>query len=95
MGLIVPDLAVAQARFDELGVTSLKRHNELTVFDSATGSDIVAGAWGFENFKDPETQERIQEGLAGITAIGFKDFIIIADPDGNLYEVQSLVPSGI
>ncbi|KAF2002300.1 Glyoxalase/Bleomycin resistance protein/Dihydroxybiphenyl dioxygenase, partial [Amniculicola lignicola CBS 123094] len=87
LGLIVPDLIAAQERFISLNVTIIKRAGELD-WSPETGNRIFAGAWGFNNLEDPEAQESIRKAMPGIDAIGFKDFILIADPDGNLFEVQ-------
>ncbi|KAF2731647.1 hypothetical protein EJ04DRAFT_442557 [Polyplosphaeria fusca] len=94
MGLIVPDLAVAQARFDALGVNIIKRANELDVTPSEANT-MFASAWGYGDLHDPQTQKDVEEALPAIMQIGFKGFIIIADPDGNVFEVQSLVPSAL
>lgn len=81
LGLIVPDIAAAQKRFDSLNVPILKHVGEMPTTD---GDAIVARAWGF----DPDVPEEVKSALAGIAGIGFQDFVIVADPDGNLLEVQ-------
>lgn len=95
LGLIVPDLTAAQKRFDELGVTILKRAGELDFSPEKEENQVFAKAWGMNDLADKETQENIKAMLPGLDVMGFKEFIIIADPDGNLFEVQALVPKGI
>ena len=47
------------------------------------------------DFASEEEQAAIQAALPGLAAIGFGAFIMIADPDGNLLEVQALVPASL
>jgi lactoylglutathione lyase len=94
MGLIVPDLAAAQARFDELGVTIIKRAGEID-FSATPNNQIVASAWGMNDLANAKTQQDAAAIKPGLELMGFGEFIIIADPDGNLFEVQALVPTGI
>ncbi|KAF2790198.1 hypothetical protein K505DRAFT_420005 [Melanomma pulvis-pyrius CBS 109.77] len=108
MGLIVDDLLAAQARFDSLNVETVKRAGDLD-FSAETGNPIFASAWGFDSrflssigglttdweldFTSEEEQAAIQAVLPALGIMGFKELIVIADPDGNLFEVQSLVPT--
>ncbi|KAF2650384.1 Glyoxalase/Bleomycin resistance protein/Dihydroxybiphenyl dioxygenase [Lophiostoma macrostomum CBS 122681] len=94
MGLIVPDLAKAQDRFDELGVTIIKRAGVLD-FSPSTTNQLIASAWGIDDLAKNETQQNTAAMKPGLEIMGFPEFIIIADPDGNLFEVQALVPTGI
>jgi lactoylglutathione lyase len=94
MGLIVPDIDAAQWHFDSLNVTIIKRAHVLNATPSPQ-NDIFASAWGYGDLNDPEVQEQLQAILPSAELIGFKEFIVIADPDGNLFEVQGLVPTGI
>jgi lactoylglutathione lyase len=88
MGLIVDDLAVAEKRFESLGVTIVKKPGLLD-FSTETGSRALAGAYGFDDLDDEQTQKDIAAVLPGLKAIGFIDFVfLIADPDGNLFEVM-------
>jgi lactoylglutathione lyase len=50
--------------------------------------------WNLD-FASEEAQAAIKAALPGLTAIGFGAFIMIADPDGNLFEVQALVPASL
>ncbi|KAF2019295.1 hypothetical protein BU24DRAFT_418881 [Aaosphaeria arxii CBS 175.79] len=93
MGLIVPNIQAVQDRCDELGVTVVKRIG-VTGFEPNAGNADFAAAWGIDDLENASVQARIAAVLAGIDSLGFKDFIVIADPDGNLFEVQSLVPAG-
>ncbi|KAK3344498.1 hypothetical protein B0T25DRAFT_509838 [Lasiosphaeria hispida] len=83
-GLIVPDVPAAQARFERLGVNILKK--------AGVSNDLkgpIAEAFGLGDVfeRDSEEAKRIEQALL---ATGGLDFVIIADPDGNLIEVQSL-----
>ena len=83
-GLIVPDVPAAQARFEKLGVTILKRAGEATPLKGP-----IAEAFGLGSVweRDPAEAETIEKALL---TTGGQDFVIIADPDGNMIEVQSL-----
>ncbi|KAH7121176.1 Glyoxalase/Bleomycin resistance protein/Dihydroxybiphenyl dioxygenase [Dendryphion nanum] len=94
MGLIVPDLSAAQARFEKLNVTIVKRVGELDITPE-TGNRAFAGAWGIHDLGSKETQEILRIVSPGLVAMGFKEFVLIADPDGNLFEVQAFVPTSI
>jgi len=50
--------------------------------------------WNLD-FASEEAQAAIKAALPGLTAIGFGAFIVIADPDGNLFEIQALVPASL
>jgi lactoylglutathione lyase len=83
-GLIVPDVLAAQARFEKLGVNILKK--------AGVALDLkgpVAEAFGLGSVweKDPSEAETIAKALL---STGGQDFVTIADPDGNMIEVQSL-----
>ncbi|KAJ4349334.1 uncharacterized protein N0V89_007948 [Didymosphaeria variabile] len=87
-GLIVPDIVAAQVRFDSLGVRVIKRTGEVDFSGQTEESRILGLAWGFGDLTNEETQKDVEEGTPGLEAIGFRSFIVIADPDGNLLEVQ-------
>lgn len=77
-------MPAAQARFEKLGVTILKRAGEATPLKGP-----IAEAFGLGSVweRDPAEAETIEKALL---ATGGQDFVIIADPDGNMIEVQSL-----
>lgn len=85
----MPDLDAAQARFEAQGVRIIKRAGEMDVSGDTEESRILGGAWGFPDVKG--MQEEIQAVVPGLRAIGFVGFCVIADPDGNLFEVQGEV----
>jgi hypothetical protein len=58
------------------GVTILKK-----VGDAVNPDSPIPAALGFPN------REAFEEGVPGLQVLGFYDFMIIADPDGNLLEV--------
>lgn len=95
MGLIVDDIPAAQSRFDSLGVRFIKRAGEADLSGDTEESRILGGAWGFPGIQSEKVQEDIARGMPGLEAIGFREFMVVADPDGNLIEVQALVPTGI
>ncbi|KAF7915864.1 uncharacterized protein EAE98_010944 [Botrytis deweyae] len=76
LGLIVPDIQAAQARMEAKGVKIVKR-----VGDAVDINSPIPAALGFPNV------QAFEEGIPGLEALGFYDFMIIADPDGNLLEV--------
>jgi lactoylglutathione lyase len=81
IGLIVPDTLAAQKRMEMHGVKVLKRVGEEMKFPSAG-----AQAFGFdEDHSNPRDAELTIEG---INQLGFNDFLVIADPEGNVLEVQ-------
>lgn len=79
IGLIVPDIQALQARLESFGVKILKRTGEAPDIN-----DPSAQAFGIT---DPSSREAA-EGLKGVLLSGFLDFVIAADPDGNLLEIQ-------
>ena len=79
VGLVVPDVKATEARMIERGVRILKK----------SGADIVAGSDMTLAFGILDGSVDIAATKAGIEAIGFKDFLIIADPDGNMIEIQA------
>ncbi|KAK0732019.1 Glyoxalase/Bleomycin resistance protein/Dihydroxybiphenyl dioxygenase, partial [Lasiosphaeris hirsuta] len=81
-GLIVPDVPAAQERFERLGVTILKKAGV-----SAELKGPVAEAFGLGRVfeADPDEAKRIEQALF---STGGLDFVMIADPDGNMIEVQ-------
>ncbi|KAK7045804.1 hypothetical protein VNI00_007207 [Paramarasmius palmivorus] len=91
IGLIVPDINAAQARFESMGVEIVKRVGELPSTDPNSPQAIIAKAFGIE---EPDTEEA-KDALAGVAALGFGEFIVIADPDGNLFEVQQFAGNAI
>ena len=83
VGLVVPDVEKTQARMEALGGKILKHVGESLVQGSA-----AAQAFGFP----PAFPEAAAAAaLKGIEAIGFKDFLIVVDPDGNMVEIQNQV----
>lgn len=86
IGLIVPSLEEAQKRFEEMGVTVTKK-----IGLGAEGIKAVENAWGFGETAGV-TDEQREELIEGQKLIGFSELIAIEDPDGNILEVQQLVP---
>lgn len=82
----MPDIAAAQTRFEAQGVRIIKRVGEMDTSGDTEESRILGGAWGFPDVKG--MQAEIKAALPGLEAIGFVKFCVIADPDGNLFEVQ-------
>lgn len=87
IGLIVEDLDKAQARFEDLGVNIIKKRGALDV-SAETGNRAFLGGWGFLDLNSEETQADIAAILPGMEVMGFRDFAVIVDLDGNLIEVQ-------
>lgn len=80
IGVIVPDIQATQARMQDNGVIILKAVGE----DPSTSDGPVARAFGLGG---NITRARIA-ALNGIAPLGFRSFLIVTDPDGNLLEIQ-------
>jgi lactoylglutathione lyase len=86
VGLIVPDLLKAQEWFDEMGVKVTKR-----IGTPAGNIDSVENALGIG--REALTNETERALLVeGQFMVGFPQLLTIEDPDGNMLEVQQLVP---
>ena len=83
-GLVVPDIQAAQARFEKLGVNILRKVGETGKLQDPLAESLGVG--GLAD-RDPAEAEKVLQALLGA---GGRDFIFIADPDGNMIEVQSL-----
>lgn len=81
VGLIVPDVQATQERMEQNGVRILKRVGETP----APVDGPIAQAFGVGG---PDVQQARAAALAGIRSLGFDNFLIITDPDGNLIEIQ-------
>jgi len=79
IGLIVPNIFALQDRLGSFNITILKRTGEAPDIN-----DPSAGAFGIT---DPSTQDAA-DAMKGVLLSGFLDFVIVADPDGNLLEIQ-------
>jgi lactoylglutathione lyase len=86
--LIVPDVEAAQARFEALGVRIIKRVGEMDLTGHTEESRLLGAAWGFTDLSNEETQKDAVKAAPGLEAIGFRMFLVVADPDGNMLEVQ-------
>jgi lactoylglutathione lyase len=86
LGLIVPSLEKAQEWFDSHGVNVTKRIGE-----TADEKNSVRNAFGIG---DAALTNQTEEALLsqGQAMVGFPQLVIIEDPDGNMIEVQQLVP---
>jgi lactoylglutathione lyase len=79
VGLVVPDVMETQARMKAHGAKILKE-----VGVNPVPGDPIVKAFGL-------AEERVKaqlEALEAINAIGFETFLLVADPDGNLVEIQ-------
>jgi lactoylglutathione lyase len=86
LGLIVPSLEKAQEWFDSHGVNVTKRIGE-----TASGNERVRNALGIgEAALTNQTEKALLE--QGQEMVGFPQLLVIEDPDGNMIEVQQLVP---
>ncbi|KAE9972587.1 hypothetical protein EG328_004902 [Venturia inaequalis] len=81
VGIVVPDVRKAEARMREFGVEILKG-----VGAFPGGDDPAAGVFGLGG-----DEGAAEEALEGIRMIGFEDFLIVKDPDGNAVEIQQQV----
>lgn len=76
-----------------MGVRIVKRYDELDVSGATEESRVVAGGWGFSNIGTKEGKVDLGKVVPALEVMGFKQFFIAADPDGNMFEVQAFVPS--
>lgn len=83
VGLIVPDITSTQKRMEEFKVPILKK-----VGEDFKPKDEPAGAKAF-GFGGDVQQARLT--VRQLTAIGFDQFLIVTDPDGNVVEIQPQV----
>ncbi|KAL4807860.1 hypothetical protein BDV18DRAFT_159070 [Aspergillus unguis] len=82
LGLVVPDLDVAQKRFEDHGVNIVKRRG----VDTLAGDSDVAVSFNI----GPEStcnETEVTELVKGLQQTDLKNIIFIEDPDGNLLEV--------
>lgn len=86
IGLMVPSLEKAQARMEKYGVKITKR-----IGQSAEGVESVENALGFGDYVT-QNQTKRDQLVAGQELVGFAQLLTVVDPDGNLIEVQQLVP---
>lgn len=93
-GLIVDDVEAAQTRFDSLGVRIIKRAGELDLSGDTEQSKILGAMFGLTDLKSEKTQADIAQVLPALEILGFKAFMVAADPDGNVFEVQNQDPKG-
>jgi lactoylglutathione lyase len=86
LGLMVPSLEKAQEWFDAHGVNITKRIGE-----AGDGKPAVLNAVGIGEaaLKNETEREAISQGQL---MVGFPQLLVIEDPDGNMIEVQQLVP---
>jgi lactoylglutathione lyase len=86
IGLVVPSLEKAQARMKKFGVKITK-----SIGQSAEGITSVENAFGFGPYA---TQNQTERDLLvkGQQLIGFAQLLVVEDPDGNVVEIQQLVP---
>ncbi|CAG8952863.1 hypothetical protein HYFRA_00007577 [Hymenoscyphus fraxineus] len=85
LGLIVPDVKALQDRVEAFNATILKRVDDAPSLDNGS---VVALGFGI----DPASEEA-QELIAPTEALGFFQFLVFADPDGNLIEAQQQIGS--
>jgi len=86
MGLIVKDIEATQARMESMGVRIIKKTGELDLSGDTEDSRILGGLFGIHDLKG--MQEEIRGTIPAIELIGFKGWLVAADPDGNLFEIQ-------
>lgn len=95
MGLIVDNVTETQARFEKMGVRIIKRAGELDLTGDTENSKILAGGWGFPETQSEQAKADIARLAPALEGIGFRDFMVVADPDGNMFEVQNFVAATI
>ncbi|CAH0042697.1 unnamed protein product [Clonostachys rhizophaga] len=84
MGVIVPDVEAAQARLEALpGVRILKRFGAPT---ESEGEVAIANGFPPEALAQVSAEERAT--IAAVLSVINERFLYVADPDGNIIEVQ-------
>lgn len=78
VGLVVPDVLQAQQRLNSFGVEIVK----------GVGKDLSTNAGVAQAYGLGEDAMEDQVIAQGIKTIGFEKFLLVADPDGNLVEIQ-------
>ena len=78
VGLVVPDVKKAQDRMEEDGVEILK----------PIGKDVEPGSGAAMAYRFGAQDLGDASAAAAFDAIGFKYFLLAADPDGNVVEIQ-------
>jgi lactoylglutathione lyase len=86
LGLIVPSLEKAQEWFDSHGVNVTKRIGETVSGNAGVRNALGIGEAALTNLTEKALLEKGQE------LVGFPQLLVIEDPDGNMIEVQQLVP---
>jgi lactoylglutathione lyase len=86
LGLIVPSLEKAQEWFDSHGVNVTKRIGETAGENESVRNALGIGEAALTN----QTEEGLLE--QGQEMVGFPQLLVVEDPDGNMIEVQQLVP---
>jgi lactoylglutathione lyase len=86
VGLVVPDTKQIEARMQEFGVKVLKQVGKMPVPGTAAG-ELLERAFGVSTY----TEEEQKAALDALAVIGFEDFLIVTDPDGNVLEIQDQV----
>ncbi|QKX54152.1 uncharacterized protein TRUGW13939_01236 [Talaromyces rugulosus] len=83
VGLIVPDVLKAQEYFESKGVPILKKVN--VPLSELTG--VIPNAYGLGKYAGAHIEAK-KALLKAQGLIGIEMFLLIADPDGNLIEIQ-------
>lgn len=85
IGMVVPDIQALQARLDTFpNVTVLKRYDEeLSLYSK------ISTATSMSAKMIAQLSEEEQRAIEGVMVPFMKSFIVVADPDGNMVEIQS------
>ncbi|KIX02574.1 uncharacterized protein Z518_08515 [Rhinocladiella mackenziei CBS 650.93] len=83
IGLVVPDVNKTQTRMEKFGIEILKRVDVVAAFDSPT-----AYAFGLSTDAVGDNMTEANNIMNGVNRSGLNIFFIIADPDGNVLEIQ-------
>jgi lactoylglutathione lyase len=86
IGLVVPSLEKAQERMERFGVKVTKRIGQSAEGIASVENALGAGAYATKNQTERDLLAKGQE------LVGFAQLLTVEDPDGNMIEVQQLVP---
>jgi lactoylglutathione lyase len=84
IGMVVPDVAATQKHLESIGATIYKAWNETFVLDGP-----FADAAGLKNIPLDEISQDERDMIEKVLGPTNRPLIFVADPDGNIIEVQN------
>lgn len=84
IGVVVPDVEVAQARLEELGTVEILKK----IGDHVPGTGKLAEANGLSKLVWDQLNEKERTDIEQFVTTMNTRFVFVADPDGNVVEIQ-------